>query len=88
MVKQLPNWLKIGLQSQFGPNFVAEFEAFFRKKNWPGLMYNALRHSYQLEHVFYMELESTIAKMSDAQICKMTFLTFTFNKLTLEYHDS
>ena len=51
-------------------------------------MFKALRRSYQLEHVFYMELESTIAKMPDAQICKMTFLTFTFNKLTLEYHDS
>ena len=32
MVKRLPNWLKIGLQSRFGPNFVVEFEAFFRKK--------------------------------------------------------
>ena len=36
MVKRLPNWLKIGLQSQFGPNFVVEFEAFSREKlAWP-----------------------------------------------------
>ena len=36
MVKRLPNWLKIGLQSQFGPNYVVEFEAFFRKNlTWP-----------------------------------------------------
>ena len=32
MVKRLLNWPKIGVQSQFGPNFTAEFEAFFRKK--------------------------------------------------------
>ena len=32
MVKPLPNWLKIHVQSQFGPNFPVEFEAFFRKK--------------------------------------------------------
>ena len=32
MVKRLPNWLKIGLQLRFGPNFTVEFEAFFRKK--------------------------------------------------------
>ena len=36
MVKRLPNWLKIGLQSWFGPNFIVEFEAFFQKKlAWP-----------------------------------------------------
>ena len=39
MVKRLPNWLKIGLQSRFGPNFTLEFEAFFQKKlGWPGLL--------------------------------------------------
>ena len=27
VVKQLPNWLKIGLQAGFGPNFTVEFEA-------------------------------------------------------------
>ena len=34
----LSNWLKIGLQSRYGPNFVVEFEAFFRKKlAWPSV---------------------------------------------------
>ena len=50
MVKQLPNWLKIGLQSRFGPNFVVEFEAFFQKKF--GLAYCV---------VFVVKSETTIA---------------------------
>ena len=32
MVKLLPNWLKIGVQARFGPNFTMEFEAEFPKK--------------------------------------------------------
>ena len=47
MVKRHPKWLKIGVQSHFGPNFTVEFEAFFRKKNWPGLL-----HKYFNFHTF------------------------------------
>ena len=32
MVKRLPNWLKIGVQAGFGPNFTMEFEAEIPKK--------------------------------------------------------
>ena len=32
MVKQLPNWLKIGFQARFGPNFTVEMEAEIPKK--------------------------------------------------------
>ena len=32
VVKQLPNWLKIGVQAGFGPNFTVEFEAEIPKK--------------------------------------------------------
>ena len=32
MVKRLPNWLKIGDQAGFGPNFTVEFEAEIPKK--------------------------------------------------------
>ena len=32
MVKRLRNWLKIGLQAGFGPNFTVEFEAEIPKK--------------------------------------------------------
>ena len=32
MVKQHPNWLKIGLQAGFGPNFTVEFVPVFQKK--------------------------------------------------------
>ena len=32
MVKRLLNWLKIGPQAGFGPNFTVELEAGFRKK--------------------------------------------------------
>ena len=32
MVKQLLNWLKIGVQAGFGPNFTMEFEAEIPKK--------------------------------------------------------
>ena len=32
VVKRRPNWLKIGVQVGFGPNFTVEFEAFFQKK--------------------------------------------------------
>ena len=32
VVKRCPNWLKIGVQVGFGPNFPVEFEAFFQKK--------------------------------------------------------
>ncbi len=32
VVKQLPNWLKIGVQAGFGPNFTMEFEAEIPKK--------------------------------------------------------
>ena len=32
MVKRLPNWLKIGVQAGFGPNFTVEFEAAIPKK--------------------------------------------------------
>ena len=32
MVKRLPNWLKIGLQAGFGPNFTVEFVPVFQKK--------------------------------------------------------
>ena len=32
VVKQLLNWLKIGLQAGFGPNFTVEFEAEIPKK--------------------------------------------------------
>ena len=32
VVKRHPNWLKIGFQAGFGPNFTMEFEAFFQKK--------------------------------------------------------
>ena len=37
VVKWLPNWLKIGLQAGFGPNFTVEFEAEIPRKNlgWP-----------------------------------------------------
>ena len=39
VVKRLPNWLKIGPQAGFGPNFTVELEAGFRKKiglaYWP-----------------------------------------------------
>ena len=35
-VKQLPNWLPIGVQSQFGPNLTMEFGVFLKKKlAWP-----------------------------------------------------
>ena len=40
MVKRLPNWLKIGPQAGFGPNFTVELEAGFRKKF--GLAYCAV----------------------------------------------
>ena len=30
--KRLPNWLKIGVQAGFGPNFTVEFEAEIPKK--------------------------------------------------------
>ena len=33
MVKRLRKWLKIGVQSGFGPKFNVEFEEFFQKKN-------------------------------------------------------
>ena len=39
VVKQLRKWLKIGVQSGFGPKFTVEFEAFFQK-NWTGLKSN------------------------------------------------
>ena len=32
VVKRLPNWLKIGVQAGFGPNFTVEFEAEIPKK--------------------------------------------------------
>ena len=32
MVKRHPNWLKIGLQAGFGPNFTVEFVPVFQKK--------------------------------------------------------
>ena len=32
MVKRHPNWLKIGVQAGFGPNFTVEFEAQIPKK--------------------------------------------------------
>ena len=32
MVKRLPNWLEIGIQAGFGPNFTVEFEAEIPKK--------------------------------------------------------
>ena len=32
VVKRLPNWLKIGVQAGFGPNFTMEFEAGIPKK--------------------------------------------------------
>ena len=32
VVKRLPNWLKIGFQAGFGPNFTVEFEAEIPKK--------------------------------------------------------
>ena len=32
VVKRLRKWLKIGVQSGFGPEFTVEFEAFFQKK--------------------------------------------------------
>ena len=32
LVKRLPNWLKIGVQAGFGPNFTMEFEAEIPKK--------------------------------------------------------
>ena len=32
VVKQLPNWLKIGVQPRFGQTSTVEFEAFFQKK--------------------------------------------------------
>ena len=36
MVKRLRNWLKIGLQAGFGPNFTVEFEAEIPKNlGWP-----------------------------------------------------
>ena len=36
MVKRLSNWLKIGVQAGFGPNFTVEFEAEIPKKlGWP-----------------------------------------------------
>ena len=38
VVKRLPNWLRIGVQAGFGPNFTVEFEAEIPKKNWAGLM--------------------------------------------------
>ena len=32
VVKRLPNWLKIGVQAGFGPNFTMEMEAEIQKK--------------------------------------------------------
>ena len=32
VVKRLPNWLKIGVQAGFGPNFTVELEAEIPKK--------------------------------------------------------
>ena len=40
MVKRLSNWLKIGFQARFGPNFTMEFEAEIPPKNWAGLIYS------------------------------------------------
>ena len=48
MVKRLPNWLKIGPQAGFGPNFTVELEAGFRKKF--GLAYSAVWSSITVEH--------------------------------------
>ena len=42
MVKRLPNWLKIGVQAGFGPNFTMELEAEIRKKIWAGLLLRPL----------------------------------------------
>ena len=36
MIKRLPNWLKIGFQARFGPNFTVELEAEIPKNlGWP-----------------------------------------------------
>ena len=51
MVKRLPNWLKIGVHSRFGPNFTVEFEAFSEKKF--GLAY------VQREDIFLREAASS-----------------------------
>ena len=32
VVKRLPNWLKIGFQARFGPNFTVDLEAEIPKK--------------------------------------------------------
>ena len=38
MVKRLPNWLKIGVQTGFGPNFTVELEAEIPKNlDWPNV---------------------------------------------------
>ena len=38
MVKRHPNWLKIGLQAGFGPNFTVEFVPVFQKDlGWPNV---------------------------------------------------
>ena len=39
VVKRLRNWLKIGLQARFGPNFTVEFEAEISQKKlgWPNV---------------------------------------------------
>ena len=47
MVKRLPNWLKIGVQAEFGPNFTVEFEAAIPKKF--GLAYSVYCIAFYLE---------------------------------------
>ena len=44
MVKRLPNWLTIGVQVGFGPNFTVEFEAEIPKKF--GLAYYASTYAF------------------------------------------
>ena len=81
MVKRLPNWLKIGLQSRFGPNFTVEFEAFFRKKIWPG----TLRVNYAVHYPTYKhktkQLHQMISRNPTISIVDLAVSSFEESRL-------
>ena len=80
MVKGLPKWLKIGVQSGFGQKFTVEFEAFPRK--FFGLAYYSLTRKVKYDKVIFVTTVRIRQPSAITFCCSISFeflISFPFN---------
>ena len=86
MVKRLPNWLKIGVQAGFDPNFTVEFEAEIPKKfglaYWPCSKLIRFKSYFAVPSAYYgivYQHHKILQEFTLEKQCRVIYLAGTTN---------